>query len=136
MVTIDKICDVIFKLFLYADNTKMIHYSTDSNHGHELADEVRDNIYDFVDNLAEQSFGYYGKPTFNDMSIKQNISVEQDLNKLCQHCIDTVLPLRNEFNKIERLAGLVSLIDDFTGLMGQMAFKGTFDKVSNYKLQK
>ena len=130
------ICDIIFKLFAYADNTKMIHYCTDSNHEHEMADKVRDTILDFVDELSEQTFGYYGKPSFNEMNLNQKISVERDLNKLCQKCIDTVLPLKKSFSNNERLSGIVSLIDDFTGKMGQMAFLGTFDKVSNYKLQK
>lgn len=133
---IHEICNIIFKLYLYADNTKMIHYYTDSNHEHELADKVRDTILSFVDDLAEQTFGYYGKPSFNDMSLKQDISIEKDLNKICQKCIDTVAPLRTYFNKIEKLSGIVSLIDDFNGKLGQMAFLGTFDKVSNYKLEK
>lgn len=135
-MNINEICDVVFRLFLYADNTKMIHYSTESNHEHELCDRVREIILDFVDDLAEQTFGYYGKPSFNDMSLKHDISIERNLNKLCQKCIDTVTPLRTAFNKNEKLAGIVSLIDDFTGDMGQMAFLGTFDRVSNYKLQK
>lgn len=130
------ICNIIFKLFAYADNTKMIHYCTDSNHEHELADKVRDTILDFVDDLSEQTFGYFGKPSFNEMTLQQNISVERDLNKLCQKCIDVITPLRKTFNNNEKLSGIVSLIDDFTGKMGQMAFLGTFDKVSSYKLQK
>lgn len=135
-MNIQEICDIIFKLFLYADSTKLLHYSTDSNHEHELCDTVRNTILDFVDSLAEQTFGYYGKPSFNDMSLNQDIFIEKDLNKICQRCVDTVAPLRTFFNKNEKLAGIVSLIDDFNGSMGQMAFLGTFDKVSNYKLKK
>lgn len=135
-MNIREICDVIFRLYLYADNTKMIHYSTGSNHGHELADEIRDNILDFVDSLAEQTFGYFGKPSFNDMSLQHDIIIENDLGKLCQRCVDVVAPLRTAFNKNDKLAGIVSLIDDFTGLMGQMSFKGTFDSVTSYKLKK
>lgn len=135
-MTITDICNTIFRLYLYADNAKMIHYSIDTNHGHELADEIRDNILEFVDSLAEQTFGYYGKPSFRDMSLKHDITVEDDLSKLCQHCVDTVASMRSTFAKNDRLAGIVSLIDDFTGLMGQMVFKATFDKVSNYKLKK
>ena len=131
-----EICDIIFKLYLYADNTKMIHYYTDSNHEHELADKVRDTILSFVDDLAEQTFGYFGKPSFGDMSLKQDISIERDLNKICQKCIDIVAPLYSSFNKNEKLSGIISLIDDFKGELGQMAFLGTFDKVSNYKLEK
>ena len=131
---INEICDVIFKLYLYADNTKMIHYYTDSNHEHELADKVRDTILSFVDDLAEQTFGYFGKPSFSDMSLKQDISIEKDLNKICQRCLDTVAPLRTAFNKNDKLTGIVSLIDDCKGELCQMEFLGTFDRVSNYKL--
>ena len=66
-------CDFIFKLYLYADNAKMIHYTIDSMHGHELADDVRDTIIEFADDLAEQYFGYYGKPRFGQLSVKQEI---------------------------------------------------------------
>jgi DNA-binding ferritin-like protein len=109
-----EICDIIFKLYLYADTAKMIHYSTDSHHCHELADEVRDNILDFTDELAEQTFGYYGKPSFNQMSIKHDIKVENDLTKLCQNTLDTVSVIRSEFEKNPKLAGIVSLIDGYT----------------------
>lgn len=135
-MAIKEICDVIFKLYLYADNTKLIHYSTDSNHGHEMADKVRDAILDFVDDLAEQTFGYYGKPSFGDMTLKQDISVEKDLNKICQKCIDVLGVIYDEFKKNEKLSGIVSLMDDFKGEMGKMAFLGTFDKVSNYTINK
>ena len=66
-------CDIIFKLYLYADTAKMIHYTIDSMHGHELADDVRDTIIEFTDELAEQYFGYYGKPRFGQLSINQEI---------------------------------------------------------------
>lgn len=135
-MTIKEICDVIFKLYLYADNTKLIHYSTDSNHCHEMADKVRDTILEFVDDLAEQTFGYFGKPSFGDMTLKQDISVEKDINKICQRCIDTLSLIYIEFKKDERLSGIVSLMDDFKGEMGKMAFLGTFDKVSTYTINK
>lgn len=130
------ICDIIFKLYLYSDTAKMIHYSIDSMHGHELADDVRDTIIEFADELAEQFFGYFGRPQFNQMSIKQDIKVENDINKLCQNCIDTVEVIRTAFNKNDKLSGIVSLIDGFKEKISKLAFLGTFDKVSNIKLSK
>ena len=130
------VCDTIFKLYLYSDTAKMIHYSIDSMHGHELADDVRDTIIEFADELAEQFFGYYGRPSFNQLSIKHEIKVDDDLNKLCQNAIDTVEFLREEFNKKSKLSGLVSLIDGFKEKMSKNVFLGTFDKVSNIKLGK
>ena len=129
-------CDVIFKLYLYADTAKMIHYSIDSMHGHELADEVRDCIIDFADELAEQYFGYYGKPSFNQLSIKHDIKIDDDLNKLCKNCLDTVEIVRTEANKSDKLSGIVSLVDGFKEKMSKLVFLGTFDKVSNIKLGK
>lgn len=131
-----QICDTIFRLYLYALSTKKIHYSTDSNHGHELADELYDIIFEFADELAEQTFGYYGKPEFNDMNLEQNIYNEKDLNKICQRAIDVIEPLRTEFNKNEKLSGIVSLIDDFKGKLSKTSFLGTFDKLSNINLKK
>lgn len=133
---IDEICDIIFKLYLYSDNTKLIHYSTDSNHEHEMADKIRETILSFVDDLAEQTFGYYGKPSFNDMTLIQDITIERDLSRICQKCIDVVSPIRTAFMKNDKLSGIVSLIDDFKGKLGQMTFLDTFDKVSNYRLTK
>lgn len=130
-----QICDTIFRLYMYALSTKKIHYSTDSMHGHKLADEIYETIFDFSDELAEQVFSYYGKPNYNDLNIKQDIIEEDDLNKICQHAIDTVAPLRTEFSKNDKLSGIVSLIDDFNGKMQQKGFLGTFDKLSNIKIK-
>ena len=80
-------CDIIFKLYLYADTAKMIHYTIDSMHGHELADDVRDTIIDFADDLAEQYFGYYGKPRFSQLSINQEIKIDEDINKHSNHAM-------------------------------------------------
>ena len=131
-----EVCDIIFKLYLYADTAKMIHYTTDSTHGHKLADEVRDTIIGFTDDLAEEFFGYYGKPRFGQLSIKHDIKVEDDLNKLCQNCLNEVEVIREEANKDSKFSGIVSLIDSFKEKMSQNVFLGTFDKVSNYKLGK
>ena len=129
-------CDIIFKLYLYADNAKMIHYTIDSMHGHELADEVREAIIDFSDELAEQYFGYYGKPRFGQLSLKHDIKIEEDINKLCQNCLNTVEIVRSECLKNDKLSGIVSLIDGFKETMSKLVFLGTFDKVSNTKLGK
>lgn len=129
-------CDIIFKLYLYADTAKMIHYSIESMHGHELADEVRDCIIDFADELAEQYFGYYGKPRFEQLSIKHDIKIEDDLNKLCQNCLDTVEVVRSECQKNDKLSGIVSLVDGFKEKMSKLVFLGTFDKVSSINLSK
>ena len=129
-------CDIIFKLYLYADTAKMIHYTIDSKHGHELADDVRDTIIDFADDLAEQYFGYYGKPRFSQLSINQEIKIDEDINKLCKNCVDTVEIIRTECEKNSKLSGIVSLIDSFKEKMSKLVFLGTFDKVSNTKLGK
>ena len=128
------ICDVIFKLYLYADNAKMIHYTISTMHGHELADDVRDAIVDFADELAEQYFGYFGRPRFGQLSVKQDIEVEEDINSLCKKCVALVEPVREECNKTSKLSGLVSLVDSFKEKMSKLVFLGTFDKVSNVKL--
>lgn len=131
-----EICDIIFKLYLYADTAKMIHYSINSMHGHELADEVRDEIIDLADELAEQYFGYYGRPSFNQLTIKHDIKISDDINVLCQNVIDTVEVVREDFEKNPKLSGIVSLIDGFKEKVAKLAFLGTFDRVSGYKLKK
>lgn len=131
-----EVCDIIFKLYLYADTAKMIHYSIDSMHGHELADEVRDCILDFTDELAEQFFGYYGRPSFNQLSINHKVKIDDDLNKLCQNCINEVEVIHEEASKNTKLSGIVSLIDGFKEKLSKLAFLGTFDRVSNIKLGK
>lgn len=130
------ICDSIFRLYLYADNCKMIHYSTESNHEHELADKVRSCIEDFADSLAESTFGYYGKPKYNDLSIEQSVPTTNDLGKLCQNVVDIADAIRSDFIKNDKLSGIVSLIDDFKKEMSKNVFLATFDKVSNYQMKK
>lgn len=122
--------DAIFRLYLYADTCKIIHYTTDKNHCHELADEIRDNILDFVDELAEQFFGYNGKPSKSELTIKLDVKEEDRLDAICQDVLDVVEPLRTEFNKNDKLSNLVSLIDDFKGSMNKCKFLATFDHLT------
>lgn len=130
------VCDVIMRLYLYADQAKVIHYTTDSSHCHKLCDEVRDSILDFVDKLAESYFGYYGKGKYTDFTLDLDIIKENDISKLCQHVLDIVEPVRTNCLKNDKLSGFVSLIDDFKTSMSKMAFLGTFDKVSSYSMKK
>lgn len=130
------ICDNIFRLYLYADMCKMIHYSTDSIHEHELSDTIRNTIITFTDELAESTFAFFGKPNFSDMSLDLNVQSTNNLGKLAQFVIDTVEILRSDFQKNEKLSGIVSLIDDFKNEMSKNVFLATFDKVSTYQLNK
>lgn len=130
---LNKVCDLVFRLYLYADMTKMIHYSTNSNHCHELCDSVRDEIVEFADNLAEQYFGYEGKPSFSDMSLKHDVQMTDDIGELCKTVLNMLSDLRNDCNRNQKLSNIVSLIDDFKGSLDKFMFLATFDKVSNYK---
>lgn len=134
-MTFKQICDSIFRLYLYADLTKKIHYSTDKNHTHELCDELRDSIVEFTDSFAEQSFGYYGKPSFNDFSklSKTTIDETDDLKAICERIEGIISALKSEYSKNNKLAGTVSLIDDFQGKLNQTKFLCTFDKISNHR---
>lgn len=124
------ICDVVMKLFLYADMCKMIHYTTDKIHCHKLCDEVRDSITKFADDLAEQVFGQIGKPQYNDFSTKQNISLTRDIVDICKKCF----VIANDLKKTPMTDSTVSLIDDFCGEMSQKAYLGSFDDISNEKI--
>lgn len=130
-----QISDIIFKLYLYADATKLIHYTTDSNHAHEMCDKIRNTIVDFADDLAEETFGYYGKPTYSQLTKLNNLEINEtdDLGELCERASEIVDILRTEFNKIDKLSGVVSKIDDYKGAMQKNIFLCSFDKVSNYK---
>ena len=130
-MSIKEVCDAITRLYLYADNTKFIHYSTPKNHMHKLCDETRDEILNFVDELAESYFGYQGKPSYSDFSIKTDISQSEDLRGICDNCEGVVTPIRTECDKEEKLKGIVSLIDDFLAKLGKIKFLCTFDKLSN-----
>lgn len=128
---VKEICDAVTRLYLYADNTKFIHYSTPKNHMHKLCDEVRDEILKFVDELAESCFGFLGKPSYGDFSIKTDITTSDDLRNLCDSCMGVVAPIRTECEKDEKLSGVVSIIDDFYQYLGKAKFLCTFDKLSN-----
>lgn len=130
-----EVCDIVMSLYMYADVTKMIHYSTDKNHAHELCDIIRDDITSFADDLSEQFFGYSGKPTFSDFSFNQNIKSTSDLGELCKNVSNMVENFRKKCNENDKLSNIVSLIDDFKGNMAKDAFLSTFDKVSDYKME-
>lgn len=134
-MTIKEICDTVFRFYLYADAVKMIHYSTESNHAHELCDKVRDAIVNFADELAEQSFGFYGKPNYSDFSKLSELDINDtdDLGKICNTVKLMTDSIRSDYEKNGKLSGAVSLIDDFKGEMDKLMFLCTFDKVSNYK---
>ena len=129
------ICDTVMKLYLYADNAKRIHYTIESSHGHKLCDEIRDEILKFVDDLAEQSFGYVGKPSWTDFKDLSKLDIYEvdDLAKLCGHVKDLVEALQKSFadSEDDDASGIISLMDDFKGSMDKMKFLTTFDKVSN-----
>lgn len=127
-----KICDEIMKLYLYADMTKMIHYSTDTNHEHELCDEVRDGIVEFADTLAEQFFGTDGKPSFGDFSLKHEIRDAEHIGDLCEYVDDILTSLSNTFSNKNEYKGIISAIDDFKGDIAKYKFLATFDKLSKY----
>lgn len=132
---IKTICKTVMELYQFADTVKKIHYSTDSNHAHELCDRVRDTINDFADELAEQMFGYIGKPNFTDFPALNDLSIPEteDLGKLCVGVPERLEALRTELEKDPKLSGTVSLIDDFKGNMQKLSFLCTFDKVSSYR---
>ena len=127
------VCNLIFRLYAYSDATKIIHYSTNSNHTHQLCDEIRDTILDFVDDLAEQSFGIIGKPSFNDMELTSDITVSDNLDGICTDAMASVEDYYSKCTKDPKMTPIVSLIDDFNGKMSQKKFLATFDKHSNYK---
>ena len=131
----DKICDTIFILYLYADMCKMIHYTCDTDHEHKLCDDVRDTIIDFADELAEQSFGYYGKPSFSDFTLDHKVNTTNDIGKLCGYAVDVVEYIYKECKKDDKMSDLISLIDDYKGKMKKMAFLATFNKCSKFKFE-
>ena len=49
----------------------------------------------------------------NELSIKHDIKIEEDINKLCQNCLDMVEIVRTECSKNNKLSGIVSLVDGF-----------------------
>jgi DNA-binding ferritin-like protein len=129
-----EVCDILMKLYMYADVTKMVHYTTDKNHEHELCDIIRDDITSFADDLAEQFFGYSGKPSFSDFSFDQAINKTDNLGELCKVVSELVDEFRGKCESEKKLSNIVSLIDDFKGDMSKDAFLATFDKVSDYKI--
>lgn len=130
---LEEICNLVIRLYLYADSLKIIHYSTNGNHYHQLCDRIRECIIKFADELAEEVFGYYGKPKYNDFQLNQEINQTNDLSQLCVNVINSIEYYRKEFNKDVKLSGVVSLIDDFKGEMLKYKFLCTFDKVVEAK---
>lgn len=130
-----KICRTVFMLYQYADMTKMIHYSTEKNHIHELCDDVRDAIVDFADELAEQSFGFYGKPSFDEMDLNQPVNVTKEIDELCKHVLGSIGYLEKEYEGDDEHTNIISLIDDFKGKMRKFIFLSTFDRMAGHRAE-
>lgn len=130
-----KICRTVFMLYQYADMTKMIHYSTDKNHIHELCDTVRDAIVEFADELAEESFGFYGKPTFDEMSLNQPVKLTSKIDKLCKNALESIEYIESEYENDNEHSNIISIIDDFKGKMRKSIFLSTFDRMANHKTE-
>lgn len=133
MMDIKKFNNSIMEMFLYADLLKAIHYSTEKHWGHELCDESQSKIREYIDELAEQVYGYYGKPKFSDFTLKHDIYYEDSLPKLYGRIMDILTTIKKEIKTIEKLSGSVSLIDDFMGYLNQAVYLASFDKFSTYK---
>ena len=129
----EKICKTVFILYSYANMAKMIHYSTDKNHIHELCDTVRDSIVGFADELAEQSFGFYGKPSFNDMDLNQPVHLTNEIGDLCKRVLESIEYIEKEYTDNNEQTNIISLIDDFKGEMRKAIFLSTFDRVATIK---
>jgi hypothetical protein len=125
-----EVANVVFKLYLYSDVCKMIHYSTKKIHEHKQADEIRDTIMDFADKLAEQSFGFTGLPNFNDFSLKLSVKKTKDLSQLCQNVFSLISNFEEKI-KNNKYSGIISLIDDFKGKLSNLVYLNMFDKVSD-----
>lgn len=130
----NEICDIVMKLYLYGDMCKMVHYSTEKMHCHTLCDDVRDVITSFADELAEKAFGYTGKPSFDDFSLKMSINKSNDISAICQNASDLAEGLRKKISDDDKYSGIVSIIDDFKSDMAQKVYLATFDNVSDKRL--
>lgn len=124
----------VMKLYLYADICKMIHYSAKKWHEHEQADNIRDCIIKFADSLAEQSYGFLGRPNYSDFSLRVSVKKSNDLTTLCNNVMSVVEPIRIEANKNSKYSGIVSMIDDFKGELSNHSYLNMFDGVSNERL--
>lgn len=129
-----KIANLVMNLFFYSDMCKMIHYTTEKMHCHTLCDDVRDEIMEFADELAETAFGHTGKPEFSDFSMKASIKKSEDISGICKNVVALVEDLRKEIEGNDEYSGLVSIIDDFKQKMAQKVYLATFDNVSNEKM--
>lgn len=126
-------CDSIVRMHLYSNMVKYIHLTTDIARLHTICDEVEGEIRKFVDSLCEQYFGYYGKPKFSDFKYTSNIYEEEDLVKLLNRVFDIVTYIKDELSSVDKLSGIISLIDDFTGTLNKYIYLCSFDKISSYK---
>jgi len=101
-----------------------------------MCDKIRNTIVDFADELAEQTFGYYGKPSYTQLTKLNKLEINEtdDLGELCARATEIVDILKTEYSKIEKLSGIVSTIDDYKASMLKNQFLCKFDKVSDYKL--
>lgn len=121
----EKICNFITSLYLYADMTKFIHYSTNSNHKHELADDLRDKILEFSDDFAEQMFGILHKPRFSEFTLDLSLKYSEKIGGICKILLKLVGEVQEELKDDDKFTSILSLIDDFKGELNKIVFLDT-----------
>lgn len=130
MISERQISEAVTRLYLYALNTKFVHYSTKRSHIHKLCDEAYWEIQSFADNFAEAAYGIIGKPPYNIFSVKTSISQSDDLRNICTNVKGVLAPIRTKIAKEEEKSGIISMIDDIYGKLDRIMFLCTFDKIA------
>lgn len=130
MISERQISEAVTRVYLYALNTKFIHYSTKRSHMHQLTDEAYWALQHFADNFAEAAYGIIGKPPYNIFSVKTEISQSNDLRNICTNVKGVLTPIRTKIAKEEEKSGIVSMIDDVFAKLDRITFLCTFDKIA------
>ena len=111
----NKTVNYILQMINLRDQLRINHWQTSIYSHHKLADELIDEITEFIDNIAEYTFGLFGKPTIN--------TFEMSLFDTKLKNIQNVLNLVEDANK-EMIAEY-----NLTEHEGMKAYLSDFDKV-------
>lgn len=121
----ESIFDFLCRLEGYQVVLKGFHWNADHKSTHELADDIREEIVKFQDEIAEDMMGFLGirlKPG----DIEPDDVECEDIKCLLETLREDVLTLRASVEEEAVCYGLVSILDDMVHFVNKSLYLETF----------
>lgn len=112
----DKVIEFINFIMGAVVKNNEIHWVTDNSRTHNETDNLRWNLLDFVDSMAEQYIGAVGHGVIGSGDINATVLVATTWDELTDEIKERTVAFKEYLNQQKSIyGGMVSRIDDFIG---------------------